>query len=67
MKERCDLSLLCVFQVVHTYEGHTGDVELLLPFGHHLVSVSASGELRVWDIDSEGELVLLICPLCFSG
>ncbi|XP_030844330.1 WD repeat-containing protein 36 [Strongylocentrotus purpuratus] len=40
-------------KVVHTYNGHTSDVHLLLPFGDHLVSIDADSNLKIWDIQSE--------------
>lgn len=45
----------CIGQVVHTYEGHTADVHLLLPFGSHLISVDNTSNVIVWDIQSEGK------------
>ena len=42
------------YQVIHTYEGHSKDVHLLLPFGKHLISVDTDSHVIVWDIESEG-------------
>ncbi|KAL4237143.1 WD repeat-containing protein 36 [Mactra antiquata] len=42
-------------QVIHTYEGHKSDVQLLLPFGSHLISVDVDSKVIIWDIRSEGQ------------
>ncbi|XP_061425838.1 WD repeat-containing protein 36 [Lethenteron reissneri] len=46
-------------EVVHTYEGHSGEVHLLLPFGDHLVSVDRDNVLVVWDVQTEEEYLRL--------
>lgn len=43
-------------QVVHTYKGHNADINLLLPFGDHVISVDGDNVLIIWDIQSEGEI-----------
>ncbi|KAJ7986988.1 hypothetical protein DPEC_G00334090 [Dallia pectoralis] len=42
-------------EVVHTYNGHTADVHLLLPFGDHIISVDRDNVVIVWDVESEEE------------
>lgn len=37
----------------HIFRGHTRNVHLLLPFGHHLIAVDEANVLKVWDISSE--------------
>ena len=41
--------------MIHTYEGHSKDIHLLLPFGKHLISVDIDSHVIVWDIESEGK------------
>lgn len=40
-------------QLHHTYEGHGGNVQFLLPFGQHLVAVDEESVVKVWDIEAE--------------
>lgn len=37
-------------ELQNTFNGHEHEVKLLLPFGHHLVSVDESGRVIVWEI-----------------
>lgn len=37
----------------HTYAGHAGEIQHLLPFGSHLISVDSQSEMKVWDIETE--------------
>ncbi|XP_028418818.1 WD repeat-containing protein 36-like [Dendronephthya gigantea] len=37
---------------VYEYIGHKSDVQLLLPFAHHLLSVDKNNCLRIWEIKS---------------
>ncbi|KAH9489302.1 WD repeat-containing protein 36 [Bulinus truncatus] len=37
-------------KIEKTFKGHTSEVSLLLPFGHHLISIDVDGFLIVWDI-----------------
>ncbi|KAI8786613.1 WD repeat-containing protein 36 isoform X1 [Biomphalaria glabrata] len=37
-------------KIEKTFEGHAAEVHLLLPFGHHLISVDVDGFLIVWDL-----------------
>uniref|UniRef100_S4RRJ1 WD repeat domain 36 n=1 Tax=Petromyzon marinus TaxID=7757 RepID=S4RRJ1_PETMA len=46
-------------EVVHTYDGHSGEVHLLLPLGDHLVSVDRDNILVVWDVQTEEEYLRL--------
>ncbi|XP_048757531.1 WD repeat-containing protein 36-like [Ostrea edulis] len=41
-------------QLVHTFEGHTNEVHLLLPFGSHLISVDIHSNLKIWDVENGG-------------
>jgi len=50
------MSLIFARQIVHTYEGHTADIHLLLPFGSHLVSIDNNSFVIISDIKSEGKL-----------
>lgn len=40
-------------ELSHTYKGHECAVQILLPFGPHLISVDESSNLKVWDIKAE--------------
>ncbi|CAH1774831.1 unnamed protein product, partial [Owenia fusiformis] len=40
-------------QLVHTYKQHDKDVQLLLPFGDHLISVDTNSCVIIWNIESE--------------
>ncbi|CAL1530137.1 unnamed protein product [Lymnaea stagnalis] len=54
-------------KIEKTLKGHKADVTLLLPFGHHLISVDAEGFLIVWDIKSKEQyLQIKFDPLAFA-
>ncbi|KAK2156514.1 hypothetical protein LSH36_211g01051 [Paralvinella palmiformis] len=40
-------------KVKHTYRGHENNIRLMMPFGHHLISVDEASCVKVWDINSE--------------
>ncbi|XP_066252400.1 WD repeat-containing protein 36 [Euwallacea similis] len=40
-------------ELKHTYRGHSHSIQLMTPFGPHLVSIDENNELKVWDIKSE--------------
>lgn len=40
-------------ELSHTYKGHEAPIQILLPFGPHLISVDESSNLKVWDIKAE--------------
>ncbi|XP_062844589.1 WD repeat-containing protein 36 [Trichomycterus rosablanca] len=40
-------------EVVNTYEGHQADVNLLLPFGDHFISVDKENNVIIWDVESQ--------------
>ncbi|XP_030624689.1 WD repeat-containing protein 36 [Chanos chanos] len=42
-------------EVVHTYNGHSADVHILLPFGDHLISVDRDNVVIIWDVEAEEE------------
>lgn len=44
------------FQLVHTFDGHSVEVHLLLPFGNHLISVDIHSNLKIWDVENGGKL-----------
>lgn len=41
-------------QLVHTFEGHSSEVHLLLPFGNHLISIDIHSNLKIWDVENGG-------------
>lgn len=41
-------------QLVHTFDGHSVEVHLLLPFGNHLISVDIHSNLKIWDVENGG-------------
>lgn len=43
------------FQLVHTFDGHSVEVHLLLPFGNHLISVDIHSNLKIWDVENGGK------------
>nr|CAD7427750.1 unnamed protein product [Timema monikensis] len=40
-------------ELKHTYTGHTAPVNIILPFGPHLVTVDEGSALKLWDIKTE--------------
>ena len=42
------------------YQGHTGNVHILLPFGEHLISVDDQNCLKIWDIKARGICIILM-------
>lgn len=40
-------------ELSHTYKGHEHPVQILIPFGAHLISIDDSSNLKVWDIKAE--------------
>lgn len=40
-------------EIKHKYIGHKAKVHLLLPFGHHLISVDEDSLLKIWDKKDE--------------
>ena len=41
-------------QEVNTYLGHEGEVQFILPFGEHLISIDDSNVMRIWHSVSKG-------------
>ncbi|XP_053555707.1 WD repeat-containing protein 36 [Bombina bombina] len=46
-------------EVVYTYKGHEAEIQLVLPFGDHVISVDTSNVLMIWDVKSEEEYLQL--------
>lgn len=40
-------------ELKHTYKRHKGKIQLMIPFGLHLISVDDEGFVHVWDIKAE--------------
>lgn len=40
-------------EVVHTFKGHKAEIQLLQPFGDHIISVDTDSVLIIWHIYSE--------------
>lgn len=60
-------------QEVNSYVGHEGEVQLILPFGEHLVSIDDKNVLKIWHSKNRGRyiiglweiLYIAICVQCF--
>lgn len=50
-------------QEVNTYLGHEGEVQFILPFGEHLVSIDDANVMKIWHSVSKGKNTTLICVL----
>ncbi|XP_064385749.1 WD repeat-containing protein 36-like isoform X4 [Halichondria panicea] len=51
-------------QEVNTYLGHEGEVQFILPFGEHLISIDDSNVMRIWHSVSKelyGEMHFDVC------
>ena len=51
-------------QADHKYVGHLNPVHLMLPFANHLISVDTESIVKIWDIRSEGKILMLKFKLC---
>ena len=45
---------------VDVYLGHEGEVQILLPFGEHLVSIDDKNCLKIWHVRDRGWLMCSI-------
>ncbi len=41
-------------QIAKTFTGHEADVNQILPFAAHLISVDENNVVKVWDIETTG-------------
>lgn len=40
---------------ISTYLGHEGEIQFILPFGEHLVSIDDNNVMRIWHSQSKGD------------
>ena len=45
---------------VDVYLGHEGEVQILLPFGEHLVSIDDKNCLKIWHVRDRGWLMFYL-------